>query len=353
MAALTDHVKKMIFEPGELLTLAVFMGHARNCTRYTVLRRMLEVLHLALNTKVRGSNTVANKASYIMEYLKIGDNTAEANLESEIKEIIIQHYYFACECKFHSDLNIPPNWLGFEKNGPIWQEIETEIKAKKTSQRLDITSVPEIEIREELQYKVHILMFRQLTNSFVTYQPVNRSDQELYCKANHLTYSRDHMIAFMIRILDHFPRASLEFLNQKLHKLEIAIMQLCPCVHHVKFREMSQYNSNSIMGWIHMLKANRRIEDTPVRIRLGGPKRQFLLPQLWDCESAAQDMGMYIPEKIKEATKGSLVMNLLQGKQEPQVGVARLYWAINEYTEVMARQGSTQLDQVWMNFCLI
>ena len=52
---------------------------------------------------------------------------------------------------------------------------------------------------------------------------------------------------------------------------------------------------------------------------------------------------LYILEKINKATQGSLVMNLLQGKSESQVGVARLYWAINEYTEVMARQESTQL----------
>ena len=57
-------------------------------------------------------------------------------------------------------------------------------------------------------------------------------------------------------------------------------MQLYPCVHHVKFREMTQYNSNSILGWINMLKANKRMEDTPLRIRLGGPHKQFLLPQL-------------------------------------------------------------------------
>ena len=38
MAALTDYVKKMISEPGEVLTLAVLMGHARNCTRYSVVR---------------------------------------------------------------------------------------------------------------------------------------------------------------------------------------------------------------------------------------------------------------------------------------------------------------------------
>ena len=42
-------------------------------------------------------------------------------------------------------------------------------------------------------------------------------------------------------------------------------------------------------------------------------------------------------------------MNLLQGKSESQIGVAKLYWAVNEYTEAMARQGSTQLGQVQMS----
>ena len=349
MAALTDHVKKMIFTPGEVLTLAVLMGHARNCTRYSVVRRMLVVLHLALNIKVRGSNSIPNKAANIIEYLRIGDNTSETSLENEVREIITHHFYFTCDCKFHCDLNIPPNWLEFEKCGPNWEEVKTEIKTKKTSQRLDTTYVPEVEIREELQYKVQILLQRQLTNSFVISQPMTRDEQEQYCKANHMTYSRDHMIVFLIRLMDHFPRENLEFLNQKLHKLEVAIMQLCPCTHHVKFKEMTQYNSNSILGWVNMLKANKRMEDTPLRIRLGGPRKQYLLPQLWDCESLSKTIGMYIPNRIKEATKGALVTNLLQGKPESQIEVARLYWAINEYTEVMSRQGNSQLGQVWMS----
>ena len=304
MAALTDHVKKMIFDPGEVLTLAVLMGHARNCTRYSVIRRMLVVLHLALNAKVRGSNSIPNKAANIIPYLRIGDNTSEASLEHEVREIIAQHYYFTCDCKFHCDMNIPSNWLEFERSGPTWQEVESELKAKKTSQRLDTTFVPEIEIRDELQYKVHILLIRQLTNSFVISQPMTKDEQEQYCKANHMTYHRDHMIVFLIRLMDHFPKENLEFINKKLHKLEVAIIQLCPCTHHLKFREITQYNNNSILGWANMLKANRRMEDTPLRIRLGGPRKQFLLPQLWDCETSGKNIGMSIPNKIKEATKG-------------------------------------------------
>ena len=169
MAALTDHVKKMIFNPGEVLTLAVLMGHARNCTKYSLLRRMLVVLHIALNTKVRGSNSIPNKAVNIVEYLKIGDNTSEASLLNEVREIIAHHYYFSCDCKFHCDLNIPPNWLEFERNGPTWQEVETEIKAKKTSQRLNTTYVPEVEIREELQYKVHVKAIDQQLCNLPTY----------------------------------------------------------------------------------------------------------------------------------------------------------------------------------------
>ena len=58
---------------------------------------------------------------------------------------------------------------------------------------------------------------------------------------------------------------------------------------------------------------------------------------------------MYIPDRIKETTKGALVMNLLQGKPESQIEVAKLYWAINEYTEIMTRQGNSQLGQIWMS----
>ena len=99
----------MVFDPGEVLILAVLMGHARNCTTYSVIRRMLVVLPLALNTKVRGSNSIQNKAANIMEYLKVGDNTSETSLENEVREIITHHYYFTCDCKFHCDMNIPPN----------------------------------------------------------------------------------------------------------------------------------------------------------------------------------------------------------------------------------------------------
>ena len=137
--------------------------------------------------------------------------------------------------------------------------MESKIKMKKTSQRLDTTYVPEVEIREELQYKVHILLLRQLTNSFVISQATTKDEQKQYCKANHMTYHRDHMIAFLIRLMDHFPKENLEFLNQKLHKLEVAIAQLCSCIHHIKFREITQYNSNSILGWVNMLKASRRM----------------------------------------------------------------------------------------------
>ena len=71
-----------------------------------------------------------------------------------------------------------------------------------------------------------------------------------------------------------------------------------------------------------MLKANGRMEDTPQRMRLGDPHKQFLLPQLWDCDSAGKGIGIYIPSKIKEASNWSLVMNLLQGRSESQVGMA-------------------------------
>ena len=103
-------------------------------------------------------------------------------------------------------MNIPPNWLEFERSGPTWKEVKSEIKMKKTSQRLDTAYVPEVEIREELQYKVHILLLRQLTNSFVISQLMTKCEQEQHCKANHMTFSRDHMVAFLIRLMDHFPK---------------------------------------------------------------------------------------------------------------------------------------------------
>ena len=125
--------------------------------------------------------------------------------------------------------------------------------------------------------------------------------------------------------MDHFPTSYLEFLNQTLHRLEVINMQLCPCVHHTKFREMTQYDSNSIMPFIHMLKTNRKTDETPLRIRLGGPRKQFLLKQLWDCETSGRKIGMYIPEKLSKAAQGSSVVNMLQRMSEYQGGVAKLY----------------------------
>ena len=69
---------------------------------------------------MRGSNNIPNKAANIMEYLRIGDNTSEVSLENEVMEIITHHYHFTCNRKFHCDMNIPPNWLEFEKNGLSW-----------------------------------------------------------------------------------------------------------------------------------------------------------------------------------------------------------------------------------------
>ena len=137
----------------------------------------------------------------------------------------------------HSDLNLPPNWLEFEKEHPHGKMWETLLKMARGAQHLDAQYIPDSEVREELQYRIYTGMIRQLTNTSMMAQPENRHDQELYCRAYHLTYNREHILTLLIRLLDHFPNVDLGFINMRLHKLEVIHIQLCRCSHHKKFRE--------------------------------------------------------------------------------------------------------------------
>ena len=180
MSSFTDHVKKMIFQPGEVLTLGVLFAHGRNCSKFSTIKRMLTVLYLTLNLRVKCSLTNDNKADIITQYLQVGEEECRESLFREVQHIIAHHYYYTCPCPFHSDLNIPPNWLEFEQNCPKWNEVESELKAAKGAQRMNAQYVPDVEIRQELQYKAHVSMVRHLTNTFMFFRPVNKSDQELH-----------------------------------------------------------------------------------------------------------------------------------------------------------------------------
>ena len=190
-------------------------------------------------------------------------------------------------------------------------------------------------------------MVRQLTNTFMIVQPTNRHDQEQYCRSFHLTYSREHMLILLMRLMDHFPNADLGFVNMQLHKLEVINMQLCRCPHHKKFRELTQYNSSSVLNWTQTLKIHQREQDTPTNMRLGGMKRQFVLPQLWDCERASSTIAKYIPDKIKMASEGGLIVSMINHMSPAQATMAKLMWCLNEYTESLARQNDDRLGKIW------
>ena len=67
--------------------------------------------------------------------------------------------------------------------------------------------------KNHLIIKLNGPLQRQLTNSFVTSQPMTKDEQEQYCKANHMTYNRDHMIVFLIRLMDTFLGGTWNFLT--------------------------------------------------------------------------------------------------------------------------------------------
>ena len=350
LASLTDHVKKMIFLPEQIITMGVLFAHGRNCSQFEVVRRMLTMLHLALNIRVRNSRTAESKAEAIVQYIQIGEDKDRETLFKEVMDIIAHHYGFLCQCPFHNDLNLPPNWLEFEKEHPTWEEVETLLKMARGAQNLDAQYIPDSEVREELQYRIYTGMIRQLTNTSMMAQPDNRHDQELYCRAYHLTYNREHILTLLIRLLDHFPNADLGFINMRLHKLEVIHMQLCRCSHHKKFRELTQYKSSSAQSWTHALRVHQREEDTPSRMKLGGLKKQFVLPQIWDCERAGTRIARYIPDKIRSASEGSLVVNMISHMDPNQAVIAKLMWCINEYTESLTRQDNNnnkRMGMIW------
>ena len=74
LASLTDHVKKMIFLPEQIVTMGVLFAHGRNCSQFEVVRRMLTMLHLALNIRVRNLRTAESKAEAIVQYIQIGED---------------------------------------------------------------------------------------------------------------------------------------------------------------------------------------------------------------------------------------------------------------------------------------
>ena len=348
LAALTDHVKKMIFLPEQIVTLGVLIAHGRNCSNYEMVRRLITMLHLALNIKVRNASSSERKANVIAQYMQIGDDKDREALYAEILQIIGQHYGFACQCPFHYDLNLPPNWLEFEKECPQWEDIEELLKHQRGTQNIPVQYIPDQDVREELQYRIFSGMVRQLTNTSMVAQPCEKQDQGPYCKAFHLTYSREHILVLLLKLLDRFPNAGMNFLNKKLHRLEVMNMLLCQCTHHKKFRELTQYKSSCIQSWAHTLQIHQRDEDTPERVKLGGLRKQHVIPQIWDCERAGDQIPKYIPDRIKAGAEGSLVMSMINHMAPDQATLAKLMWCINEYAESLTRQnGKHRFGQFW------
>ena len=178
LTTLTDHVKKMIFLPGQIVTLGVLIAHGRNCSKYEMVQRLITMLHLALNIKVRNAISSESKTEAIVQYMQIGEDKDRETLYTEILQIISQHYGFACLCPFHYDLNLPPNWLEFETECPRWEDIEELLKDERGTRNIEVQYIPDQDIREELQYRIYSRMTRQLTNTSMMAQPCAKQDQE-------------------------------------------------------------------------------------------------------------------------------------------------------------------------------
>ena len=348
LTALTEHVKKMVFLPEQIVALGVLIAHGRNCSKYEMKRRLITMLHLALNIKVRHATSSESKADTIVQYMQIGDDSDRETLYTETLQIISHHYGFACQCPFHYDLNLPPNWHEFETECPRWEDIEELIKGVREIRNKGIQYIPDQDIREELQYRIYSGMTRQLTNTSMIAQPSEKQDQELYCRAHHLTYSREHILTLLLKLMDHFPNAGMGFLNRRLHRMEVINMILCQCSHHMKFRELTQYKSSCVQSWAQSLRIHQREEDTPERVKLGGLRKQFVIPQIWDCEKAGDQIPKIIPDRIKAAVEGSLVIGMLNHMAPDQATLAKLMWCLNEYTESLTRQnGNHRLGMTW------
>ena len=338
----------MIFLPEQVVALGVLIAHSRNCSKYEIKRRLITMLHLALNIKVRHSTSSESKADTIVQYMQIGDDKDRETLYTETLQIISHHYGYACQCPFHYDLNLPPNWREFETECPTWEDIEGLIKGVREIKNKGIQYVPDQDIREELSYRIYSGMIRQLTNTSMVAQPSEKQDQELYCRAHHLTYSREHILTLLLKLMDHFPNAGMSFLNRRLHRLEVMNMILCQCPHHLKFRELTQYKSTCVQSWAQSLRVHQREEDTPERVKLGGLRKQFVIPQIWDCEKAGDQIPKIIPDRIKAAVEGSLIVGMLNHMAPDQATLAKLMWCINEYTESLTRQnGNHRLGMTW------
>ena len=279
LASLTDHVKKMVFLPEQIVILGVLFAHARNCSAFDVTKRLLTMLHLALNVRVRNGISTENKAQTIVEYIQIGEDKDREVLYTEVLQIIAHHYGYRCQCPFHHDLNLPPNWLEFERECPTYEDVEELLKYEKRGiKNSELQYIPEQEVRDELYYRVYSAMSRTLSNSSMIAQPSSRKDQELYCRAYHMTYSREHILTLLVRVMDHYPNAGMGFINKKLHNLEVMNMVLRECPHHKRFRELTQYKISRIQSWAQSLRIHQRDEDTPERVKLGGLRKQFVIP---------------------------------------------------------------------------
>ena len=349
LASLTDHVKKMVFLPEQVVTLGVLFAHARNCSAFDVTKRLLTMLHLALNIRVRNGISAENKAQTIVEYIQIGEDKEREVLYTEVLQIIAHHYGYRCQCPFHHDLNLPPNWLEFEKECPTWEDVEELLKCEKRGiKNSELQYIPEQEVRDELHYRVYSAMSRTLANSSMMAQPSSRKDQELYCRAYHMTYSREHILTLLMRVMDHYPNVGMGFINKKLHNLEVMHMVLCECPHHKRFRELTQYKTSCIQSWAQSLRIHQREEDTPEKVKLGGLRKQFVIPQIWDCERSGNQIAKYIPDRIKSAAEGSLIVSMINHMAPDQATLAKLMWCINEYTESLTRQDSNhRLGMIW------
>ena len=224
LSALKAQCERMTFTPKNILSLAVLFAHAKMCTKFSGYKRLTTMLHLALNQYVRCTVGAGAKAELIKTFVLRGE-TIEKSLQ-EITEMVQHHYFYSCPCQYHIDLFLAPNWTSFENDSEEWSDVEQNIRFIRAARNQDLQVIPPEVVEEELSHRIYGNIVRQLTN---TGMPCSKEARHSYCEANFLTYTGEHMLMMLVRLIDATTNHTFQpsYYNKKLGLIEMANLILC------------------------------------------------------------------------------------------------------------------------------
>ena len=340
LSALKAHCERMTFTPKSILSLAVLFAHAKMCTKFSGYKRLTTVLHLALNQHVRCTAGAGEKAELIETFVLRGETT-EKSLQ-EITEMVQHHYFYYCPCQYHVDLFIPPNWTSFEGDPEEWCDVEQNIRFLRAARNQDLQVIPAEAVEEELSHRLYGNIVRQLTNTFLPGMPCSKEAQHSYCKANFLTFTGEHMLMMLIRLIDATTNHTFQpsYYNKKLGLIEMANLILCNCELHKTYRTYSNYRPEVQYVWAKALPQIERKEERPLHQKLAGINQEIIIPQLWNCNNAQEGMPLFIPPHLQLASEKFMPKIRLD---VPNLRLARTMWAIDMHATELVKQGQKRL----------